>query len=216
VNNPIARVRGLSRRTVVIAAATVVVLPMAGAVASAAVPDSDMGVIDGCYDRSGQLRVIDPQARDRRDRECTNRETAISWNQEGPQGAQGLPGADGAPGPAGESGPQGEKGDPGPQGPAGPAGPQGPAGESGGLDRTSFQITADNVTVPAGSAFTMLTVACPDPVNQVVMNAGFWVSGPATVIESMPADGWSGWRVSARGGAADSWLVVNLICVPAA
>ena len=67
----------------------------------ASIPDSS-GVIHGCYDSKGTLRVIDyPQA------QCTKNETLLNWNQTGPQGP---------PGPTGS------------QGPAGPQGPQGPAG----------------------------------------------------------------------------------------
>lgn len=71
-------------------------------VARAVVAQSN-GVINACYnDRSiGQLRISD---------NCRRNETAISWNQIGPQGIQG------------ERGPQGIQGEPGPQGPAGPSG----------------------------------------------------------------------------------------------
>lgn len=48
---------------------------------------------------------------------CRSRDTTITWNQTGPQGAQqGMTGAPGA------------KGDTGAVGPAGPAGPTGAAG----------------------------------------------------------------------------------------
>jgi len=55
------------------------------------------GVINGCYkSQNGQLRVSDT---------CLPSETAISWNQIGPQGIQGPQGAQGEPGPAGPIGP---------------------------------------------------------------------------------------------------------------
>lgn len=81
-----------------------VLLVLAGTVVFASIPDS-FGVINGCYKSSnGQLRIIDPTIE-----QCGPSETAISWNQIGPQGLRG---------------PQGPKGDTGPAGPstAGPAG----------------------------------------------------------------------------------------------
>lgn len=66
----------------------------AGAVASialATIPDSG-GVIHGCYDtESGDLRVIDLNA----GAKCSKKETAVSWNQTGPQGATGPAGPPG-------------------------------------------------------------------------------------------------------------------------
>src|SRR5579875_3587718 len=62
---------------------------------------------------------------------CGPGETAISWNQSGPQGPQG---AKGTTGPQGAQGPQGAKGTTGPQGPQGAkgtTGPQGPPGATG-------------------------------------------------------------------------------------
>ena len=65
------------------------------AIAHAAIPDSS-GVIHGCYgNRHGSVRVVDDPTT------CKHNETALNWNQTGPQG---------------------------PQGPVGPPGPQGPQG----------------------------------------------------------------------------------------
>jgi len=62
------------------------------AIAQAAIPDSN-GVIHGCYaHHDGSLRVVDDPTT------CKHNETALSWNQTGPQGAQG---------PTGPQGPQG-------------------------------------------------------------------------------------------------------------
>ncbi|MFY9837891.1 MAG: hypothetical protein WAK55_15775 [Xanthobacteraceae bacterium] len=68
------------------------------AIAHATIPDGD-GVIHGCYRNSdGNLRVVnDPTS-------CRHDETALSWNQTGPQGP---------PGPIGAPGPQGPQGVPG-------------------------------------------------------------------------------------------------------
>lgn len=59
-------------------------------------------VINACVKRrDGTLRlVVDPA-------NCTFRETAISWNQVGPQGEPGEDGMDGQPGEAGPEGPTG-------------------------------------------------------------------------------------------------------------
>ena len=112
------------RRAALLGAAVVAGVSLAGA-AYAAVPGED-GVIHGCYTADGTLRVIDPSSSDRRKRECTSRETAVSWNQEGPQGEAG---------PAGEPGPAGADGAMGPAGPAGEPGARGAQGEKGDTGR---------------------------------------------------------------------------------
>ena len=108
------------------------------ALAAGVIPGTD-GVIHGCYDnRSGMLRAIDPSIS-----KCRSTETALQWNQKGPQGLQGdtgpqgpqglqgdtgVAGAQGETGPTGPTGAQGDIGAMGPQGPQGDTGPQGPAG----------------------------------------------------------------------------------------
>lgn len=68
---------------------------VAGTVAFATIPDS-AGVIHGCFrTQTGQLRVIDTATQ-----QCLPTETAISWNQVGPQGPQGPVGPQGPPGPS--------------------------------------------------------------------------------------------------------------------
>lgn len=98
----------------------------AGGVAWAAIPDT-AGTFHGCVDvRTGALRVIDPARNDVAGNCLTrgeHKETAISWNQTGPQGPAGPAGAQGL---AGAQGPAGAQGSPGAQGPQGPAGPAGP------------------------------------------------------------------------------------------
>jgi hypothetical protein len=75
-------------------------------VAYASIPDSNTGVITGCYNnQTGVLRVIDAQA----GAICHPSETTLKWNQTG------------QPGPQGPQGPQGPVGPQGPQGPPGPA-----------------------------------------------------------------------------------------------
>lgn len=66
-----------------------------GGVALASIPDSG-GVIHGCYDARGKLRVIDAEAGET----CRTHEVALSWNETGPQGPQGLEGPEGPAGTA--------------------------------------------------------------------------------------------------------------------
>lgn len=95
---------GLRRRAVVISVAAIVALPLAGAVAYAAVPDGG-GVIHGCHHRdTGMLRVIDPDSASRPGEGCRPAETPLSWNQSGPAGPVGPQGPTGPAGPAGFSG----------------------------------------------------------------------------------------------------------------
>lgn len=89
--------RGRSRVVMVVAAA-VLVLGVAG-VAAAAIPTRS-GVIVGCYKTSGGgLRVIDPSVT-----KCKSTETLLKWNQRGARGPAGPAGARGARGPAGPAG----------------------------------------------------------------------------------------------------------------
>jgi hypothetical protein len=85
---------------------TVVVVGVAAALsaglASASVPDA-AGVIHGCYDAKGAVRVVDAGT----GRACRRKETALAWSERGPKGDRGDTG------PQGEAGPQGATGDPG-------------------------------------------------------------------------------------------------------
>src|SRR5215467_13826507 len=105
------------RRIAALLGVPVVIAVVAGGagLALASIPDSNTGVITGCYQMvGGQLRVIDAQA----GAKCGTSEKKLTWNQTGPQG------------PAGPAGPAGPDGAQGPQGPTGPAGPAGPTGAS--------------------------------------------------------------------------------------
>ncbi len=73
-------VRRFGKGSIAIAAGAAVVLAVAG-VAVASIPNAD-NVISGCYSNgSGTLRVIDTSSS-----QCTSKETAISWNQQGVPG----------------------------------------------------------------------------------------------------------------------------------
>lgn len=126
----------------------IAILALSGGAVWAAIPDSDSGVINGCYHKSlGILRVIDAEAGNR----CTRWETPIRWNENGPQGEQGIQGLQGEPGSAGADGAAGPVG---PVGPAGAAGPQGPQGEPGlqGEDGDAGADGADGAPGAAGPA----------------------------------------------------------------
>jgi hypothetical protein len=84
------------------------------AYAAIAGPIDGSGVIHGCYDSGGNLKVVDASAPG-----CPKGYTGLNWNQQG------------AAGPAGPAGPKGDTGAQGPAGPAGPAGPKGDAGATG-------------------------------------------------------------------------------------
>jgi hypothetical protein len=91
----------LGRRYRLVAGMSVIVLGLAaGSIAYANIPDSG-GVIHGCYKKTspnqGTLRVIDTE----KGQACSNAESALPWNQTGPQGATGPNGATGAQGVAG-------------------------------------------------------------------------------------------------------------------
>ncbi len=79
-----------------------VALAAASGIAYAAIPGSD-GVIHGCVNASGGVRVIDPGAGG----SCSTGESALNWNLTGAKGATGL---QGSPGPTGNAGPAGSSG----------------------------------------------------------------------------------------------------------
>jgi len=150
---------GRRARIALAATAGAFLLAGIGAAAYAALQDGK-GVIHACVDGKGATRIIDVSVD-----ACRKGETAISWNQTGPQGpagangtpgAQGAPGLQGAPGPAGAAGPAGAGGPPGAQGvqgPQGATGPQGPAGPSGASCNGGGSGAANKVTV-GGITFT--------------------------------------------------------------
>lgn len=93
----------MSRRIGLLAAGGLAVaLVVGGGTAFASIPDSQ-GIIHGCYDSGGNLKVIDTAVT----ASCPRGYSELDWDQTGPAGAQG------------------------PQGPQGPAGPAGAAGANG-------------------------------------------------------------------------------------
>jgi hypothetical protein len=62
------------------------------------------GKLQGCVGGNGTLSVVKPG------KKCKKGQTAVAWNQEGPQGAAGAKGATGAPGVTGAAGAAGTPG----------------------------------------------------------------------------------------------------------
>jgi hypothetical protein len=79
-----------------------VAVAAASGIAYAAIPGSD-GVIHGCVNPSGGVRLIDPGAGG----SCSAGETSLNWNL---AGAKGATGTQGPPGPAGDAGTAGSSG----------------------------------------------------------------------------------------------------------
>jgi len=147
------RARKLTKKTALFASGSVLALGVLGggvAFATGTIPGPS-GVINACYqnagpgpgpgpghgpghgplggpggpNQAGALRVVPSGTA------CGPNETALSWNQTGPQGPQGKTGATGAQGPQGATGNTGPQGATGAQGAAGAQGPQGATGPQG-------------------------------------------------------------------------------------
>ena len=127
----------MTRRHVIIAAAALTALGIAGGVAYATIPDAG-GIIHGCYSKNGDLRVIDTAAA--KDGSCKQNETGLDWSQTGvagPTGPTGATGATGATGPTGATGATGPTGATGATGATGRPGPRERPGPPGPRTRSS-------------------------------------------------------------------------------
>ena len=77
--------RRFNPRAWIIVSIVALTLGVGGGVAAyASIPDSN-GVIHGCYNKVGDLRVINTDT----GRRCRNAATALTWNQTGPRGPAG-------------------------------------------------------------------------------------------------------------------------------
>src|SRR6266487_2551186 len=74
-----------SKKLALVVAGAVAALTL-GSLAFAAIPDAT-GVIHGCYDATGHLRVTDNDTN--LSKACTSKETPLNWNQQGPKGDRG-------------------------------------------------------------------------------------------------------------------------------
>jgi hypothetical protein len=93
----------MNKRTGLVTAGLVAGLVMVGGTAfavSSSIPDS-AGVIHGCYDSGGNMKVIDTSVT----ASCPKGYSPLDWNQSGPAGTAGSPGLAGPPGQTGPAGP---------------------------------------------------------------------------------------------------------------
>ncbi|MEI8334878.1 MAG: hypothetical protein WCH74_13660 [Chloroflexota bacterium] len=96
-------------------AAVVSLILVSGVALAASIPGPD-GVIHGCYDKQGDVKVV-------ASRLCPRGSTALDWNQTGPPGPRGPQGAAGPRGLQGATGATGATGETGETGATGATGP---------------------------------------------------------------------------------------------
>jgi hypothetical protein len=189
-----------------------VALIVAGAVfgivtaVQAAIPDAS-GVLHGCYNAQGTLRVIDSPSV-----ACKNGETAIPWNQRGITGAKGMTGArgptglkghTGASGPSGVRGPSGtngingQNGADGVTGATGPTGHKGPTGAPGPSSLDTTTIASQPVDVPPHVVNPAVSATATCPAGMMAVSGGFFISNldpnapPGALISYRPSlDKW--------------------------
>jgi hypothetical protein len=162
------------------------------AIVQAAIPDPS-GVIHACYRANGNLRLVDKSS-------CTSGETALTWNQTGPQGPAGAPGPQGATGPAGTPGLQGA---PGPQGQPGTPGPTGIAG---------YEIINTHETLPLNGSIEV-NVTCP--TGKRVIGGGYVAPTVLDTASSSRPEGDKGWRVEFKSNGGNGDASVYAICATA-
>jgi len=179
------------------------------------------GVITGCYDKDGSLRVIDAES----GKSCGKKEKQLTWNQTGPtgpQGPQGLPGPQGTPGPKGDPGLQGPAGIPGPTGVPGVPGPQGPQGVPG---LSGYEIVTSDSLFNSSSTKAW-SADCP--AGKVALGGDAYIfpsladpnrfTAPVVLIASMPSTGngvTPGWEAASSEIAPytyDWHMIVYAIC----
>jgi hypothetical protein len=150
------------------------------AVVQAAIPDPS-GVIHACYRANGNLRLVDKS-------NCTSSETALTWNQTGPQGPAGAPGPQGAPGPHGQ---------PGAPGPAGLAG---------------YKIINTHETLPLNGSIEV-TAGCT--TGKRVIGGGYVAPTVLDTASSSRPEGDKGWHVVFKSNGGNGDASVYAICVSA-
>jgi Collagen triple helix repeat (20 copies) len=165
------------------------------AVVQAAIPDAS-GVIHACYRANGNLRLVDKSI-------CTSSETALTWNQTGPQG----PG--GGPGPAGAQGPQGAPGPAGTPGPQGAPGPQGQPGTSGSAGVAGYEIISTHQTLPLNGSIEV-TATCP--TGKRVIGGGYVAPSVLDTASSSRPDGDKGWHVEFKSNGGNGDASAYAIC----
>lgn len=176
-----------------------------GGIAWAAIPTTPGGVIQGCYDSGGNVKVVEALP-------CPKNHTPFQWNQQGLKGdpgAQGIPGEKGEKGDPGQKGADGAPGQPGTPGVNGTNGTNGPAGMDG-ISVSSDSEPAGTNCANGGSKFTAangVTYACNGADG-----AG---SGAATVCDRLALSaaqdvaGCTIVRVPARNGGPDADVTIT-------
>ena len=124
------------------------------------------GLIYACVNNSsGSIHIVSATTT------CTNNESALVWNTEGPTGPQGATGPAGPTGSQGATGPAGV----GTTGATGPSGPQGLPGE-GSNAFTTFRVNGDGrgapIAVPRSAFVAIGTVSVP--AGSYVVVAHIW------------------------------------------
>jgi type VI secretion system secreted protein Hcp len=138
----------------------VVALGAAASLAQSLFADTT-GVIHGCVDHHGHLRVLEGNGS-----HCEGHESPIQWNQVGPVGPMGPIGLTGPQGPIGATGPAGTTG---PAGPAGTAGPQGLPGIQGVVGPAGRDGRDGRDGVSGGGGTTSLPI---DPCSPTMTASG--------------------------------------------
>jgi hypothetical protein len=224
----------MKRRDLVAAAAgAAVATVLAGGVAWAAIPGPG-GVIQGCYDSGGNVKVVEALP-------CPRSYTPFEWNQtgpkgpsgekgdkgdtgppgaqgaqgeRGPQGIQGIPGQEGERGPQGIQGPPGEAGANGQQGVQGPKGDPGPAGPAGAA--SGFEIVEGPRIEVTQHSFGSSTATCP--TGKVMLAGSFTASalGPDWVYTEQDLIDTNEHRVLlANNGAGSQFVRARVTCISA-
>jgi hypothetical protein len=164
------------RRRHLVVAATLVVLAVGAGIAYAAIPNG--GVIHGCYNNNGNLRVIDSPSVT-----CKNGETSLDWNQTGLPGTNGTNGTDGTNGTNGTNGTDGTNG-------------------TNGTNGVSGYEIATGTTTATSSTHGYLNVFCPAGkkalgggalVTQHLPNVGDFEFLDGVVDGSRPFSDGAGW-----------------------
>jgi hypothetical protein len=127
----------------------IVATVVAGGVAWATIPPVPGGVIQGCYDAGGNVKVVEALP-------CPPKYTPFQWNQRGPAGTNGTNGTDGTDGTNGTDGTDGINGTDGTDGINGTDGTDGTNGVSG-YEILTFSQTITENTLPG-----TLEAVCPD------------------------------------------------------
>jgi hypothetical protein len=176
-----------TKKAAIVAAASVSAVGLLGGGLAYATTSSSGPVYTACVSQWGH--ALYNVTTDGTTPKCHGRDTTITWNQTGPQGAQGPAGvagpqgakgdtgATGAVGPVGPAGPTGLpglKGDTGATGQAGPTGPTGPAGQKGDTGAagpagtTGVYTVASTESFPGGGRYSDVNVSCKSPSDLAI------------------------------------------------